>query len=153
TALANAFLGALRDPANGALQYAWPEGRARLREWIAARLRARGAAVQPHEVIVTSGAQQALAIAAQLAFDRGDPVGVDAETYPAALDLFRARGGVMRRGWEGVRCVYALPAIGNPRSRGLSAAARADLLARNVAIIEDDAYAELRFDGALPPPL
>ena len=42
------------------------------------------------DVIVTSGAQQALAIASQLCFRRGEAIGVDAETYPAALDLFRA---------------------------------------------------------------
>jgi 2-aminoadipate transaminase len=152
-ALARAFLRALRDPAAGALQYAWPEGRERLRDWVARRLQARGASVSAEEVIITSGAQQALAIAAQLGFERGDPVGVDPETYPAALDVFRARGGQPRAGFMGVRCFYAMPAIGNPRSRAMTAARRAKLLATNVAIIEDDAYAELRFDGGLPPPL
>ncbi|HEY2746142.1 MAG TPA: aminotransferase class I/II-fold pyridoxal phosphate-dependent enzyme, partial [Polyangia bacterium] len=88
-ALARAFVRAMREPQASALQYAWPEGRAELREWIAARLRARGATVTGEELIVTSGAQQAIAIAAQLALARGDEVGVDAETYPAALDLFR----------------------------------------------------------------
>lgn len=151
--LARAFLRAMRDPNAGALQYAWPEGREALRGWIAARLNDRGASVKPDDVIVTSGAQQALAIAAQLALARGDQVGVDAETYPAALDVFRTRGAELRSGWDGVRCFYAMPAIGNPRSRAMTAAARAELLSKEIPIIEDDAYAELRFDGTLPRPL
>lgn len=153
-ALSRAFVRAMREPQATALQYAWPEGRERLREWIAARLRARGAEVSADEVIVTSGAQQALAIASQLCFRRGDAVGVDAETYPAALDLFRTRGGVPRRGWHGdVRCFYAMPAIGNPRSRAMDDCDRRALLSRDLHIIEDDAYADLRFDGHVTRPL
>lgn len=152
-ALARAFVRAMREPAASALQYAWPEGRERLRAWIAARLRARGASVQADEVIVTSGAQQALAIVTQLLVRRGDAVGTDRETYPAALDLLRTRGAELRAGADGVRCFYAMPAIGNPHGRGMSASARAALLARGLDVIEDDAYAELRFDGRVPPPL
>lgn len=157
--LARAFVRAMREPTATALQYAWPEGRERLRAFIAARLRARGAAVGADEVIVTSGAQQALAIAAQLLIRRGEAVLTDAETYPAALDLFRTRGGRPRAPCDGssdagdVRCCYVMPAIGNPRSRGMSAEARRALIARDIDIIEDDAYAELRFDGRVPPPL
>ena len=152
--LARAFVRAMREPRASALQYAWPEGRQELREWIAARLRARGAAVAADEVIVTSGAQQAIAIAAQLTFARGEAIGVDPETYPAALDLFRTRGGRPRAGWDGdVRAFYAMPAIGNPHSRGMTDDARRSLLAREIPIIEDDAYAELRFDGNTPRPL
>ena len=152
--LGRAFVRAMREPRASALQYAWPEGRAELREWIAERLRARGAEVGADEVIVTSGAQQAIALAAQLAFARGDEVGVDGESYPAALDLFRTRGGRLRVGWnDGVRAFYAMPAIGNPHSRPMSEEARTALLARRIHVIEDDAYAALRFDGAVPRPL
>jgi 2-aminoadipate transaminase len=153
-ALGRAFVRAMREPLASALQYAWPEGREQLRAWIAARLRGRGADVSLEDVIVTSGAQQAIAIAAQLCFRRGDLVGVDSETYPAALDLFRTRGGVVRRSWHGdVRCFYAMPAIGNPRSRPMAKIDRRALLSREVHVLEDDAYAELRFDGSVAPPL
>ena len=151
--LARAFVRAMREPQASALQYAWPEGRERLREWIAARLRRRGADVTAGDVIVTSGAQQALAIAAQLLIKRGDLVGVDAETYPAALDLLRTRGGKPVARLDGVRCFYAMPAIGNPHSRAMTDDARRELLASHADIIEDDAYAELRFDGHVPRPL
>lgn len=151
--LARAFVNAMREPQASALQYAWPEGRERLREWIAERLRRRGAQVTANDVIVTSGAQQALAIAAQLLLKRGALVGVDRETYPAALDLFRTRGGqpVARR--NDVSCFYAMPAIGNPHSRAMPEDERRALLATGVPVIEDDAYAELRFDGRLPAPM
>jgi 2-aminoadipate transaminase len=152
--LGRAFVRAMGEPRASALQYAWPEGRAELREWIAARLVARGATVAADEVIVTSGAQQAIAIAAQLCFHRGDEVGTDAETYPAALDLFRTRGGRLHAGWDGgARCFYAMPAIGNPRSRPMSEPERRALLAWGRHVVEDDAYSDLRFDGRAPRPL
>jgi 2-aminoadipate transaminase len=48
-----------------------------------------------------------------------------------------------------------MPAIGNPRGIGLDDRARAALLARaaRAPIVEDDAYADLRFDGPPPRPL
>src|SRR5437763_9675271 len=54
---------ALAEVSGGALQYGWPEGDEALRGWIVRRLAARGAIVDPARVIVTAGAQQALAIA------------------------------------------------------------------------------------------
>lgn len=152
-ALARAFVRAMREPAASALQYAWPEGREGLREWIAARLRDRGLDVRSEEVLVTSGAQQSLAIATQLTLARGDEVAVGSETYPAALDLLRARGALPRAQSANARVAYAMPAIGNPHGRPLSADVCRDLLARMEHVIEDDAYAELRFDGRMPVPL
>jgi 2-aminoadipate transaminase len=46
-----------------------------------------------------------------------------------------------------------MPAIGNPRSRPMPADARRALLADGLPVVEDDAYAELRFDGQTPRPL
>src|SRR5688572_21929223 len=86
--LGQALMRALGGNSAGALQYDWPEGRERLREWIAARLRSRGADACAKDVIVTSGAQQAIAIATQVLLSPGQRIAVDAETYPAALDLF-----------------------------------------------------------------
>jgi 2-aminoadipate transaminase len=151
-ALAGSFLRAIMDPGCAALQYGWPEGNEGLRAWVAARLRKRGAAVEPDEIVITSGAQQALAIAAQILFQPGDRVGCDPESYPAALDLFRARRLVPTATMRDVAGHYAMPAIGNPRGLGLDDRARERLLSHAVRapVIEDDAYAELSFAG--PPP-
>jgi len=149
--LAAAFLGALAEPGTPALQYGWPEGSPALREWIAAGLRARGADVAAEDVIVTNGAQQAIDLALRLVVKRGGRITTDAETYPAALDLFRARK--VQATTERARAVYAMPSMSNPRGRRMSDAERSRLLGRHDWIIEDDAYAELRFAGAPPSSL
>ncbi len=123
------------------LQYGWPEGDARLRAWIAARLVARGAAVDADDVIVTAGAQQALALAAAAL---GGRIEVPAETYPAALDAFASGGG----GAPVAR--YVIVGVDNPR--GVDRV-DAGVLDHPGAVIADEAYAELRFDGRVPRPL
>jgi 2-aminoadipate transaminase len=156
--LSRAFLGVLDRPNGDGLQYGWPEGSRGLRAWIASRMRDRGVALSEDDVIVTSGAQQGLSIAAEVLRTRGDTFEVDPESYPAAIDLFRARGLRLvspRRGpvAEAVVASYVMPGVCNPRGHGLSPARRAELLARRAAIIADEAYAELRFDGTLERPL
>jgi len=171
--LARAFVAAMSRAGAAGLQYGWPEGSPALRAFVAARLAARGAAIGADDVIITSGAQQAIAIALQLIAARGDRVAVDAESYPAALELMRARGllAVPARFVRATRgacgtaaaphrdevgafaCVYAMPAIANPRGTTMTAAGRRALVARGVPVIEDDAYADLSFRGPPPPPL
>ncbi len=125
-----------------ALQYGWPEGSAALRAWIAARLAARGAAVEPERVIVTAGAQQALAIAAELLHDY--TIGVGEATYAAALDAFRRAGARVAVGGD---ARYVIAGVSNPHGVAL---AEPPL---DRATIVDEAYVELRFDGRVPAPL
>lgn len=156
--LSRAFLEVLERPNGDGLQYGWPEGSKGLRAWIAARMRERDVPISEDDVIVTSGAQQALAIATEVLRRHGRTFEVDDESYPAALDLFRARGLRLigaRTGpvAEAVVASYVMPGVTNPRGHGLSTERRTELLARGCAIIADEAYAELRFDGALERPL
>jgi 2-aminoadipate transaminase len=130
-----------------ALQYGWPEGIAQLRGWIAARLATRGARVDPERVIITAGAQQALAVAATAVDARSIIVG-DA-TYPGALDAF-ARAGMASVCVAG-DARYAIPGVSNPH--GVESHDRKDVLAGSGSLIIDEAYAELRFDGRLSSPL
>jgi 2-aminoadipate transaminase len=92
SALSASFLRAIHAPRGEALQYGWPEGREGLRAWVARRLSRRGAKVTEQDVIITSGAQQAIDIAIGLLLRRGQRIGCDPESYGGALDLFRARG-------------------------------------------------------------
>jgi 2-aminoadipate transaminase len=150
SALAASFLRVVTRHNPSALQYGWAEGLAPLREWIARRLRARGASVSADDVIVTNGAQQAIAIAADLLVRPGQAIAVEPETYPAALDLFRARRLKVVSLGHG-RASYVLPLVGNPGGRPLSSEARAAVARGSSPIIEDDAYGELRFISKAPP--
>lgn len=150
-ALSRAFTAAVKRAST--LQYGWPEGSPGLRAWIATRLRARGADVAPDDVIVTNGAQQALAIVMKLLVEKGAEVEVDPETYPAALDLVREREAHAVVAAGSPACTYVMPGVTNPRGRPLDPARRAALLSRDVPIVADEAYAELRFDGFLERPL
>lgn len=149
---------ALHEPSARALQYDWPEGSPLLRETIARGLRARGADVRAEDVLVTSGAQQALAIAVELLFRPGDRVGVGDATYPGLLDVLRARwiDVTSDEGRPALDGVYVVPVIGNPRGRGLTEDGRRRILAAaraSIPVIEDDAYADLRFGGPAGRPL
>jgi len=150
--LTAAFLRALQARDVPALQYAWPEGFASLRQQIAARLARRGAAVDPDEIIVTSGAQQAITIAAQLVLRRGGAIGVDPETYPSALDAFRTLHLVPTTSAQ-THVLYRMPAVSNPAGATMGEAERRATLERARFVIEDDAYGDLRFAGEPQPPL
>jgi 2-aminoadipate transaminase len=150
--LAASFVRALKASGAPALQYGWVEGQEPLRRLVAERLVARGARVQADDVIITNGAQQAISIAVQMVTRAGDSIGVQPASYPAALDLFRARKLTLSALEEG-RASYVMPALGNPDGRALSAETRAALLSSRRPIIEDDAYGELRFSPAPGPPL
>jgi 2-aminoadipate transaminase len=156
-ALSRAFARMMAMPAGEGLQYGWPEGSERLRAWVAARLVRRGAKVDPEDVIITNGAQQALDIAVHLLFREGDRVGCDPESYPGALDLMRARGIAPLPLSARVAGLYVMPEVSNPRGLRLSGDERERLLRRaralDIAVIEDDAYADLSFDGPPGPPL
>jgi 2-aminoadipate transaminase len=127
-----------------ALQYGWPEGSPDLRSWVARRLAARGAAIDPERVIITAGAQQALAIATHVIGDRTIAVG-DA-TYQGALDAFGPRART-----EGDDVRYVIAGVCNPQ--GTPQRPASELLDSARELIVDEAYAELRFDGRVLPPL
>lgn len=155
-ALAQAFEKLMSDPELGhqALQYGWPEGHGPLREFITQRLQARGLDVQADEVIVTSGAQQGLALAVTCLENMSPQrrVQVDAATYPGALELFHDRG--FEATTDACPIVYALPALSLPQGLRMTNLQRQALLEdTSLTLIEDDAYAELVFDGAVPRPL
>jgi 2-aminoadipate transaminase len=154
--LGAAFLKVLSAPSCAALQYGWPEGSAPLRERIAERLVARGAHVTAADVIVTSGAQQAILIALAVA-PRKDTVGVDDECYPGALAIFRGAGASLNPLLAESALYYAMPSMSNPRGQRMPAAERARLLelarAHDGYIIEDDAYEATDFRGETSRPL
>jgi 2-aminoadipate transaminase len=157
-ALVEALADVVLQPAPAALQYAWPEGSEQLRRRIADHLRVRGAEVDPDDVLVTSGAQQALGIATRLLCPEGSRIYTDPESYPGALDLFRARGltplPLASPPSSADACAaYVMPAVSNPLGEVMSEERRRELLASGLPILEDDAYGDLLFAGPGPRPL
>lgn len=105
--------------------------------------------VQPNDVIITNGAQDALAIAMEVIGTL--QIHVDRFTYPGALDIFEAaQCAPDSRHFQDA--TYVMPVVSNPIGSMMTAEERARCLEAEV-IIEDDAYAELLFDGPPPRPL
>lgn len=140
------------DRAADALQYGWAEGDERLRGWVVARLAERGAELGTDDVIITSGAQQALSLAAAELLAPGDRVGVGPASYPGALAAFAQAGAVATASDRAVAAHYLIAGASNPEGTD-AVVARPDALAGDVPLIVDEAYAELRFDGVVHRPL
>lgn len=151
-----------------------PAGIDPLRRCIAEWYRASGLATNPEQIVVTSGAQQAISLAVGAVMQPGDVVLVEAFTWPGLLDVVRANGGrvhAVPMDDQGIivdefatmverlrpRLVALNPHNQNPTGSRLPASRRdavADLCARfGVAVIEDRVAAMLNFDHEVPPPL
>jgi DNA-binding transcriptional MocR family regulator len=179
-AVAQVYSDVMADPkrANAALQYSTSEGYPPLRQWIAGYMTRLGATCDADNIVVTSGSQQALDFLARLFLSPGDTALVDWPTYLGALQAFNAYepnhdridfGGSNRTpdsyteaaqaaapGGQ-VKFAYVVPDFANPTGRTLTAGEREGLLALardlDVPVIEDGAYAALRYDGDPVPPV
>jgi GntR family transcriptional regulator/MocR family aminotransferase len=164
----------LRRDGPGALEYGDPAGYPPLRATIAHILTSQGIPACPDNVLITSGAQQALALVAYLLLQPGDVVLVESPTYVGAIALFRSMGvrlqgipmdeqGMHVESLEGVlrtvrpRLIYVMPNFQNPTGVCMSGRRRRQLVALatryNVPILEDDYVGDLRYDGRAQPAL
>ncbi|MDA0635497.1 PLP-dependent aminotransferase family protein [Nonomuraea sp. MCN248] len=73
-----------------------PAGQPDLCEAVAAYYRRRGLPTTAQEIIVTTGAQQALTLLAGLLVSPGDRVLTESPTYPGALEVFRQAAASVR---------------------------------------------------------
>ena len=161
-----------RNPDPAQLGYGDPAGELQLRELIAAYLRrSRGLSCTAEQIVITSGAQQAISLCAQLLLQPGEGVAVENPGYRAAGHTFAVAGGkvmgvpVDEEGMDCERLVqladcrlaYVTPAHQYPTGVTMSLARRLALLAwaeRNDGwIIEDDYDGEYRYSGAPLAPL
>lgn len=164
----------LAEQGPAALQYTTTEGYRPLRRWIAERVnKMAGLDYQEDNIILTNGSQQALDFTGKLFLDEGDVVLCESPTYLAALSAFRAYGcefaevdtddqGMQPEHLEHllktlarVKLIYVIPDFQNPTGRTWSTARRKELIRLaakyQVAVIEDNPYGEIRFEGeALP---
>jgi 2-aminoadipate transaminase len=159
-----------------AFQYAPTRGLAGPLEAIAGRLEAlQGRRPADDELVITSGAIEALELVGKSFLDRGDLVVVEGPTYLGAIMAFRSFEAELvavpldeqglevdeleRRLAEGLRpkLVYTIPDHQNPAGVSLSRERRellVDLAGRyGFLIVEDVAYRELGFDDGAEPSL
>ncbi|MFG1480772.1 PLP-dependent aminotransferase family protein [Xanthobacter sp. V4C-4] len=159
--LGHAALGAC---AIGLSDYGPVGGDPRLRQAIADHLAlTRGIAAHPDQVVVTSGAQEALNLIARLFLAQGDAVAVEDPGYAAAAQVFAAHGARLHPApvdAEGLdpealagfapRLVYVTPAHQFPTGAAMSAARRRALIAHCAGhgglIVEDDYDGEIVLD-------
>jgi 2-aminoadipate transaminase len=151
-----------------AINYSATEGLPILREQIAARGRKSGFAQSADEIVVTSGARQAIDIAARALIEPGDVVVTESPTFIGSLSSLRQAGArvigvpVDADGFDVVALEQVLArhevklcslqtSCQNPTGRHLSQE-RKERLARlarerNFFVLEDGVYGDLRFDG------
>ncbi|WP_371323489.1 PLP-dependent aminotransferase family protein [Dechloromonas sp. ZY10] len=165
--------GAWRDAGWRQLGYAEHGGDPALRAALAGHLTTvRGLAVEPAQVVITSGTQAALDLCARLLADHGDTAWVENPGYLAARVAFALAGlqvhdvpvdgeGVApsERDWcdHPPRLIMVTPSHQYPTGRVLPLARRLALLERarqaGAWIVEDDYDSEFRRAGPAPPAL
>ncbi len=170
--LRRAFSRALSRHGNALARYREPLGWPALREAIARALVSRGIAARAEEIMITSGAQQALDLIGRCLVDPGDVVAIEQPGYFAAGVAFAASGAHLvgvdvdasglrtqdlarllrsRR----VKLVYVTPAVQCPSGVVMSDTRREELLAladeHQTPVVEDDYDSELRL-GSPPVP-
>jgi 2-aminoadipate transaminase len=160
----------LRDAPREALQYAASEGFAPLRDWVAAHVNEQqGLDVSPAQVLITTGSQQGLDLAAKVLIDPGSRVLVETPTYLGALQAFAPyepeivaldsdhegpRPEALAAAAPGARFAYLLPNFQNPTGHVYTEARRAAVVAAaqsaGLPLVEDNPYGDLWYDA--PPP-
>jgi DNA-binding transcriptional MocR family regulator len=149
-----------------------PLGHPPLRQAVAAHLTGLGQPTVDEEVLITSGAQQAISLLAACYVQPGKLVVLEDPTFPGAVDAFRAAGAriltvpVRETGPDidllgttltenAVQVVYLTPTFQNPTGAVISESDRREIVRLSrltgVPIIEDNAVAELSFGGQVPP--
>lgn len=153
-------------------QYSITAGLPELRQYIADRYnRIFGLTLTIDNIIITTGSQQALDLIGKVLLDKGDGVIVEKPTYLAAIQTFSMQQPVFypveltEEGMEPeqlekalqnpVKFIYAIPDFQNPTGLTYSAENRKRIYEilkdKDVVLIEDDPYGELRFDGERLP--
>jgi DNA-binding transcriptional MocR family regulator len=174
-----AFRETCREVTGGAdaasiLQLGPPQGYPPLRRWLLARARESGEARPGDDLAVTNGCQQALDLLERLLVEPGAAVAVEDPVYPGLRNLFAGAGArllgvpvgpqgmdldalerVLAR--EKPRLVIVTPNFQNPTGASMPLAARKELIrlarAASAAVIENDIYGELRYEGEPLPTL
>lgn len=149
------------------------QGLPALRERIAERFARRGLPTSPHQILVTTGAQQALNLIAQLHVRPGAPVLTESPTYLGAIDAFRLLRGELvgfdplgadaeaqvaeAIAYRQPSLVFTMATCHTVTGQAMPVAVRRTIAtaaeAHQVPVIDDDIFAGLTFETAPAPPI
>ena len=167
------------DSTARALQYGPTEGMAATVQCIVEVMAAEGTAIDPSEVIVTTGGQQVIDLVCKTLIDPGDVIVAEAPTYPGAVPTFSAyqaqveqiemdgdgmpidalESTLDRLAAQGRRpkFIYTVPNFQNPAGVTMSLPRRRRLIEvareRELLVLEDNPYGLLRYEGEPLPTL
>jgi 2-aminoadipate transaminase len=151
-----------------ALQYSNTEGFLGLREYIASKYKLRGLDIKVDNILITTGSQQGLDLLGKTFLNEGDSVIMEEPGYLGAiqaLSVYRAEFLPVHLRMDGMavdilqktlqnhtpKLMYTVPNFQNPSGISYSEGVRiqvADTIrGKNILLIEDDPYGELRFSG------
>ncbi|MBS5593813.1 MAG: PLP-dependent aminotransferase family protein [Clostridiales bacterium] len=166
----------LDEKGRQALQYGPTEGYLPLREQIVHRMNKVGVKdAKPDDFLILSGSQQGLDFMAKAFIDPGDQIIVESPTYLGALNAFKAyepsfldveldadgmRMDILEerlKNNDRVKFIYVISDFQNPSGKTWTMERRKKLIELankyDVAILEDNPYGELRFEGEIQPSL
>ncbi|WAB82165.1 PLP-dependent aminotransferase family protein [Microcella daejeonensis] len=146
-----------------------------LRAAIAERCTRAGVPTGPDEIMITLGAQHALALVARTLIARGDRVLIESPTYPHAIEALRGAGGRLvtvpvttDEGWDdealarvfarsSPALAYLMPDFHNPTTRVMLDEQRARVAAlaeaHGTVLVVDETMADLGFEGSTATPM
>lgn len=156
-----------------ALQYSTTEGCNDLRDWIAARMSRNGLKVTRDNILIVSGAQQAIDLVGRILLNDGDHLVLENPTYLGMLVAWRPynlRYSVIPTDADGLlvdrlepvlrqnpKLLYLVPNFQNPQGVSLSYERRLQLVKLldryGAVVVEDNPYGELRYSGEHLPTL
>lgn len=162
----------LKSKPDVALQYNVTEGYAPLRTILSERMKKIDSLKEFDDIIVTTGAQQAIDLTARILINEGDGVVAELPSFVGSLNSIRGFGGklfgvpVLNDGMdldalenilktEKIKLIYTIPTFQNPTGVTMTLEKRKKLLELatkyNAIILEDNPYGELRFSGEYVP--
>jgi DNA-binding transcriptional MocR family regulator len=161
------------------LGYGMTAGIPQIKAEIVRLMQRRGAAIEPENIIVTTGSQQAFDLVLRVLVTPGDRVLIEQPTYSTSIEAFKAYHARMSSipvDADGLdvsvlermlaeakalgdlpKLLYTIPDFSNPSGATLSLQRRLRLLELavqyEVVVVEDDPYGDLRFSGEPVPSL
>jgi len=165
----------LKEDGQKVLQYSGTEGYLPLRQWICDRyFQKHGMVVEPKEVLIVNGSQQAFDLISKVFLNEGDHVLLEKPAYLGAIQSFQMYEPIFHTATLGatgiemdevkqafkafpIKLFYTVPNFQNPSGITYGLKSRQDVAAfvktQNVVFVEDDPYGELRFFGESHPPI